>query len=99
MTVHTYSGTVLAQRHERIVHGDRGDYVEIAEEHINRTVLTTPPRAEWRHQPPWLDRVYYIEHRTMDNSWLKIYEQRRLVDYADYRIGFWYVSAAKVVLT
>ncbi len=96
MAVRSHSGTVIADEYERVVYGDRGAYVEIADEHINRIVLMIPSHAEWRSTPLWLGRVYYIEHRTIDKSWLKVYEQRRVVGYADYRIGFWYVSASKV---
>ena len=61
--IKTHWGTVIAEQHERIVHGGRGDYVEIAEEHIDRTLLAIPRNAEWRLTPEWADRVFYIEHR------------------------------------
>ncbi len=94
--IKTHWGTVIAERYERIVHGGRGDYVEIAEEDINRKALRIPKYAEWRLAPGWMGKVFYIEHRTTDTSCVKLYEQRRLVDYADYRLGFWYVSVKDV---
>jgi hypothetical protein len=33
-----------------------------------------------------------VEWRTKDQSNVKVYEQSRTVDYADYRVGLFYIS-------
>lgn len=96
MPVLTPSGTIICTEHERIVHGGRGDYVEMAKEHILHDNISVPPRMEWRRSKRWLNRVFYIEHRTNDEDNVKVYEQLKTVDYADYRIGFWYVAVKSV---
>lgn len=51
-----------------------------------------PQREKYRTEHPWKDRVLYLEWRTNDKSRVKVYEQTRTVDYADYRIGLLYIS-------
>ena len=99
MPMQTHSGTTLSTRHERIVHGGRGDYVEMSEDSVVRENLAIPKRMEWRLSEPWASRVFYIEHRSADKANVKVYEQLKTVDYADYRIGFWYVAVGDVEVT
>jgi len=72
---------------KRIVHGGRGDYVEISNNQIIKNALHIPVDQRWRIDS---NRAYYIEYRTDDN--VKFYLQKKEVDYADYKIGMWYVS-------
>jgi hypothetical protein len=36
--------------------------------------------------------VFYVEWRTKDQSNVKVYEQSRTVDCADYKVGLFYIS-------
>lgn len=53
-------------------------------------------KDEWRTNVKWRDKVYYYEYRTRDECFIKLYFQRRKVDYADYKIGFYYVDKEDV---
>ena len=94
----TNAGTLISTCYERIVCGGRGDYIEIAPEYIIRESIFLPDHAKWRIEDKYKDRVYFEEYRTKDRSFVKLYYQRRLVDYADYKIGFWYVSPRHLVI-
>lgn len=76
----TKIGIEVAKDFTRIVHGGRGAYVEIDDKDIIREALKF---VEARH-------IYYGGYRTKDG--VKFYFQRRTIKYADYKIGFWYVS-------
>jgi hypothetical protein len=79
----TKLGVPVADSFTRIVHGGRGAYVEFASV---RNVFV-PDKEQWRHRS---DKAFYEEYRTFDG--IKVYHQRKLVDYADYKIGMWYIS-------
>lgn len=87
----TRSGTLVAEGYERVVIGDRGPYVEFADTQIAKANISVPPDQQWRLLPKY-DYCYYVEYRTNDESRVKLYLQKHEVDYADYRIGMWYVS-------
>lgn len=80
---------VVAWGYERVVIGKRGPYVEFLDEHMNQKALFVPPDQMWRFHA---DACYYYELRTRDSCRVKIYLQKRSVDYADYRPGRWYIS-------
>jgi len=46
-----------------------------------------PDEEKYRLEHPWKDRVYCVEWRTNDESRVKVYDQKRTVDYADCRVG------------
>ena len=77
----TKVGRIIARDFERIVHGGRGAYVEIANKDIitEELKLVSAPHS------------YYKEFRTGTDR-VKFYYQLRTVKYADYKVGFWYVS-------
>ena len=85
----TSSGTVICDRYERVVVGQRGPYVELTKNQINEKCLYIPSEQLYRLTDP---RIYYIEFRTADESNVKVYYQMRTVAYADYRIGYFYIS-------
>ena len=84
----TKTGLQVCTRYKRIVIGERGPYVE-----IERIFLTQerhiPMSEEWRTQSI---HPYYHEYRTNDTTNVKIYHQQKLVEYADYVLGLFYVS-------
>lgn len=88
-TIRLNFGRTLSNGFTRIVHGGRGDYVEIHPDQILRGVLYIPDDQQWRVHHP---RAYYIEYRTEGTDNVKVYLQKREVTYADYKIGMYYVS-------
>lgn len=85
----TSSGTVICDCYERVVVGQRGPYVELTKNQINEKCLYIPSGQLYRLTDP---RIYYIEFRTSDESNIKVYYQMRTVAYADYKIGYFYIS-------
>jgi hypothetical protein len=93
--VTTKSGNDIATSYTRVVHGGRGDYVEIDSTQILTENLHIPPDQAWRNSDPyWKDLVYYDWYATDDD--VKVYFQKKLVSYADYKIGMYYVAPADV---
>ncbi|MFA5790625.1 MAG: hypothetical protein WC976_06165 [Caldisericia bacterium] len=90
----TKAGLLIATAYERIVIGGRGPYVEFLSEHIIAASFRVPKEQAYRLTT---DYVYYVEYRTNCISNVKAYFQRRVVNYADYRIGRWYVSPFNIV--
>ena len=89
--VFTSSGELIANDYERVVYGGRGAYVEFSSLQLNRSNMYVPRKQSWRmDSPEWRDKVYYDEYRTKEDH-TKVYHQKKLVDYADYKIGFWYI--------
>jgi exo-beta-1,3-glucanase (GH17 family) len=39
-----------------------------------------------------LGKAIFLEWRTKDQINVKVYDQKRTVDYADYRVGLFYIS-------
>jgi hypothetical protein len=83
----TFSGLLLSEEYERIVIGERGPYIEIKKLDISNLII--PEKENWRVSS---NVSYYVEYRTKDISSVKIYFQKRTVDYADYKINYFYVS-------
>lgn len=84
----TRSGLLVACGYERIEIGGRGPYLEFNDYQIQKSAIFIPESEEWRLNSP---DAYYHEWRTRQD-YVKLYYQRKTVDYANYRIGFWYVS-------
>lgn len=81
--------TLFATGYERVVHGGRGDYVELMKEQI---VVELKPRfnkslPENISDEPWY--YYWLQPVSREE---KIYWQCRTVNYADYKIGYYYIS-------
>lgn len=83
----TKSGTHIATGYERVVIGDRGPYIEFNDEMMTDN-LFVPWEQEYRigHGV-----CYYEEWRSNDDSYVKVYYQKRLVKYADYKLEMWYI--------
>jgi hypothetical protein len=77
-------GIKLSTSYERIVHGKRGDYVELKKEQILvplKSHFINDALGEFYYQ--WLELIGRTE---------KIYWQMKTVKYADYKIGYYYIS-------
>lgn len=85
----------IAKRIIRIVHGERGSYAEFEKEDMLFKNLIIPIRQKWRLRKEWKDKVFYIEWRTKQGN-IKVYQQLKTVDYADYKIGMFYISEESI---
>ena len=83
LPISTKTGIPIADDFTRIVHGGRGAYVEF--DCVKNIFI--PEKEQWRVRS---EKAFYTEHRTSDG--IKVYHQKKLVDYADYQVGKWYIS-------
>ena len=86
---YTKSGTPIAEGYERIVIGERGPYVEFTDQQVMGENLDVPENQIWRFHN---DKCYYHEFRSKDESFVKVYHQKKIVNYADYKVGLLYIS-------
>ena len=82
--------TLVAIGYERVVIGDYGPYMEFSKYQI---VLKNIERR-WSGEPSRL--VKYIWMQTKDSAKTKIYWQRGVVPYADYKVGMYYASPLEI---
>ena len=95
VNLYSKSGTLLATGYIRVVIGKRGPYVEFSKPQIQLQNFQIPLEEEYR-----IDNgvSYYIEYRSKDPSYVKLYFQKRTVAYADYKIGRYYISPFDLVM-
>ena len=86
--LYTQSGLLVANGYERIVIGDRGPYIEVSTDNIVKDAIKIPKGLEHR----LVSDCYYVEYRSIDESNIKVYHQKKTVWYADYLIGLYYIS-------
>jgi hypothetical protein len=94
-SLYSKSGTLLATGYTRVVIGKRGPYVEFREPQIQLQNFQIPQLEEYRVTN---GVSYYIEYRSKDPSYVKLYFQKRTVAYADYKIGRYYISPFDLVM-
>lgn len=81
--------TPVAVGYQRIVIGGRGPYIEFSENQIIRKNIHVPATELWRLGN---DISFYDEYRTQDACNVKIYFQKKPVNYADYKLDCYYIS-------
>ncbi len=89
INLYSHDRTKLAIGYVRVVIGKRGPYVEFLKSHIEWNQFIVPENQFYRFDSKV---TYYNEFRSIDNSFVMLYEQKRLVKYADYKIGMYYIS-------
>jgi len=95
MALYTKSGLQIAIDYERIIVNDYGGrYYEIHPLAIFSKNIFIPKDKEWKKSNQ--DKVDYIEYRAK-TDYVKIYYQIKTVGYADYKIGFYYVSVNDLI--
>lgn len=79
----------FANDFERVVHGGRGSYVELKRDQIDVELL-----SKFKQPLPLeiTDELFYYYWLVPKGRNEKIYWQCRKVKYADYKIGFYYIS-------
>src|ERR1035441_5172486 len=92
MRLFTRSGTLVADGYLRVVVGGSGPYIEF--QTVWQSHMRVPAEELYRFNDP---HVYYAEYRSHDKSDVKIYWQKKTVDYADYRVGRYYISPFDLV--
>lgn len=85
----TKYGLPIAKGYKRIVFGGRGEYIEFDMNNLIKSSLYIPKKQEWRLNA--LGSSYYIEYRSIDDAYVKVYHQVETVAYADYKIGLFYI--------
>lgn len=82
-------GVPFASGYERVVHGGRGTYVEFLREQI----LVTLKSKFNTFLPEKIDKQpFYYYYLIPEGRTEKIYWQINTVKYADYKIGYYYIS-------
>lgn len=85
---YTKSKELIAIEYNKIIIGKRGPYIEFLKDFLIWNNLYIPENEKYRINS---NNCYYIEWRTKCD-YIKIYEQLKIVDYADYQIGKFYIS-------
>ena len=88
-TLYFKDGVVFANGYERVVHGKRGDYVELKKEQIKVDLVSHFKQNLSYEQGK--EPFYYFWMEPIGRN-EKIYYQIKTVNYADYKIGFYYIS-------
>ncbi len=89
----TVEGLKLCNRYNRVVIGDYGAYVEILPEDILHENIKVKEGQEYRdYDERYSQHTKYSWLTSKDGSDIKIYFQKKKVDYADYIPGRYYIS-------
>lgn len=86
-TLYLKDGTQLATAYNRVVHGERGDYVELEPSQFDVELLSKFHNDIEKDSPGYYYWLYPTGHPDV-----KIYKQVRTVKYADYKVGKYYIS-------
>lgn len=92
----TKNGLKISKGYRRVVIGGRGPYVEFTDDQLNLKAFYIPKEQLYRITDR---RVYYIELRSVDDCFVKLYYQLQTVAYADYKIGMFYISPYDLFLS
>jgi len=84
----TRSGLPICTGFTRLVIGGRGAYLEFEKCHFHSENLYMPDNQKWRIKH---SKCYYLEYRTK-TDYVKIYYQKKTVNYADYKVKKFYIS-------
>ena len=82
-------GTLFANGYERVVHGGRGDYVELTKDQI---VISLKSKFNRKLPEQITNEDFYYYWLEPEGREEKIYWQCNTVGYADYKIGYYYIS-------
>lgn len=82
-------GVLFADGYERVVHGGRGDYVELKRENIKVEL-----KSHFQQELPKeiSDEPFYYYWLEPEGRTEKVYWQINLVGYADYKKDYFYIS-------
>ena len=91
ISLYTKSKLKIASGYRRIVIviGERGPYIEFEKKHLEFNNFIIPEAKKYKLTSK---NCYYIEYRSYDSAFVKLYFQKRSVNYADYKVGKYYIS-------
>lgn len=80
-------GSLFATKYNRVVHGGRGDYIELEKDQIVPELI-----SKFGNNLNGDYDFYYLWLHPINNPNYKVYYQLKTVKYADYKIGKYYIS-------
>lgn len=89
MKLYFLDGVLFADDFERVVHGGRGDYVELTKEQI---VVRLVSKFDQKLPDEVTNEDFFYYWLVPEGRDEKIYWQVNTVDYADYKKGYYYIS-------
>ena len=97
--IFSLDGFLLANKADRIVIGDYGAFIEVADKDMVKENLKVKPGQEYRiNEERYAKNVKYHWYIPKEGYETKCYYQQRSVSYADYKPGCWYFSPYEVCL-
>ena len=95
--IYTLSNTLISNGYNRIVIGDYGAFIEFDKNQIIRENIKIKSGQEYRiNDPKYSNNVKYYWLTAKDDSDIKIYYQKKIVTYADYKVEMFYVSPYEI---
>ena len=90
VAIYSTNGDLICSGYNRIVIGDYGAFIEFSPEQANSDIFVCEKGQEYRYE----DRYKYCKYYwlTIEDTNIKIYQQRFTVTYADYKPGMYYIS-------
>ena len=79
-------GRLFSEGYERVVHGGRGDYIELTKEQI------VVPLQKLPDEILGTEDFYYYWLVPVEGYQTKVYWLIKTVSYADYKVGYYYIS-------
>lgn len=95
LSLFTRSNTKIANKYQRILFTNKGNFVEFNNSDIIYKSFYIKRNQLFRMSDP---RVYYVQFNSNDDSDIKMYYQLRNVRYADFNIGYFYISVVDLFL-
>ena len=96
-SIYTKKNVLIATGYNRIVIGDYGAFIEFDKSQLVKENVKIKKGQEYRiNNSVYNENVKYIWLTAKDTSDIKIYFQQKTVTYADYKIGFFYVSPYEI---
>jgi len=91
--LYTINGNIFAKSFERVVHGGQGDYIELTYDQIIPELLYKFDKSKFNINNVDKDiDIFYYWLCPKDEYNIKVYYQLGSVDYADYKVGKFYIS-------
>ena len=94
--IFTRNGSLVSNGYKRIVIGDYGAFVEFSDMQASKSFEIAKGQEYRITDERYNKYVKYLWMTVNDGSDIKIYRQKRLVVYADYVVGMYYVSVHEV---
>lgn len=91
-----HSGELFANGYERVVHGERGSFIELTKEQIVCKLKSKFGNDVTDLPNEFTTKLYYFWLVPESGTEEKIYLQLKKVWYADYKRGYYYISPSLI---